>query len=103
MMHHPNPGELSITSLPDFGALISDTRFTRKHSKYRLSPTQHFVYQCCDGPTTIKQIVRQLEEKFTERSFEESSVRRFFEYMESNYLILKEGDRFLSLAVARND
>jgi ribosomal peptide maturation radical SAM protein 1 len=102
-VHHPNPGDLSISTLPDSGAIIRDTRFTRKHSKYQLSPTQHFIYQCCDSPTTLERTLRQLREKFPERSFAESSVREFFEYMESNYLILKERDRFLSLAIVRSD
>jgi len=47
--------------------------------------------------------MRQLKEKFTDRTFEEALVRSFFEYMETSYLILKEDDRFLSLAVPVND
>ena len=100
---HPDPGDLSISALPGAGAIINDTRFTRRHSKFQLSPTQHLIYQCCDVPTTIKKTVQQLEQKFPYRSFDDSSVRKFFEYMESNYLMLKEGDRFLSLAIERND
>ena len=102
-LHHPSPGELNIVTLPDAGAVIRDTRFTRKHSSFRLSPIQDFIYQCSDGPTTIPKIMRQLKEKFTDRTFEEALVRSFFEYMETSYLILKEDDRFLSLAVPVND
>jgi len=100
-VHHPDPGDLSISTLPDSGAIIRDTRFTRKHSQYQLSPTQHFIYQCCDSPTTLEKILRQLQEEFPGRSFAESSVLKFFEYLESNYLILKERDLFLSLAIVR--
>jgi ribosomal peptide maturation radical SAM protein 1 len=102
-VHHPDPGELTITPLPDYGAIIRDTRFTKKHSKFQLSPTQYFIYQSCDSPTTIKNALRQLGEKFSDKSFNATSVNSFFEYMESNYLMLKEGDRFLSLAVAQHD
>lgn len=101
-VHHSDPGQLTITTLPDRGALIKDTRFTRKHSSFRLSPEQYFIYKCCDNPTPIKKLLVQLKEKFPERSFSASSVSTFLEYMDRNYLILTERDLFLSLAVAEN-
>jgi ribosomal peptide maturation radical SAM protein 1 len=102
-LHHPSPGELNIMTLPDGGALIRDTRFTRKYSRFRLNPIQHFIYQCCDGPTTILKTMRQLQERFTNQLFDEDRLRNFFAYMESTYLMLKEGEQFLSLAIPVND
>jgi ribosomal peptide maturation radical SAM protein 1 len=102
-LHHPDPGQLKIVTLPDGGALIHDTRFTRKRARFRLDPIQHFIYQCCDGPTTFQKTIQQLQEKFPNRSFDEDRVRGFFDFMESTCLMLKEGRRFLSLAVPVND
>jgi ribosomal peptide maturation radical SAM protein 1 len=101
-LQHPSPGELNLSALPDGGALIRDTRFTTRRSRFRLDAVQHFIYQCGDGPTTILKTMRQLRERFPDRSFDETRVRSFFAYMEAASLMLRERNQFLSLAVPVN-
>jgi ribosomal peptide maturation radical SAM protein 1 len=98
-LHHPSPGELNLIPLANGGALIKDTRFTKKHSKFRLDAVQRFLYESCDSPNTIEKALVKLRGKFVHRSFDEAAVRRFFDYMESEYLMLREEDKYLALAL----
>ena len=62
--------------------------------KYQLG-----IYKICDKPRSIRQLMIELRKKFPEREFEEEKTVAFLEFMWFNYLMVREGDLYLSLAL----
>ena len=93
------PGTLIYKENEDDTAEILDTRFNRRVEQVPLDKYQFGIYKICDKPRSIKQLMLELRKKFPEREFEEAKIVAFLEFMWFNYLMVREGDTYLSVAL----
>lgn len=93
------PGTLYYKIFEDGSAQIRDTRFNRCVERVSLDKYQFGIYKICDKPRCIRQLMIELCKKFPEREFEEEKVIAFLEFMWFNYLMVREGDTYLAVAL----
>ncbi len=86
----------------DGSAEIMDTRFNRRVESVPLDKYQFGIYKICDKPRSIRQLMIELRKKFPEGAFEEEKVVAFLHFMWFNYLMVREKDVYLSVALPQS-
>ena len=94
---------LYITEKTPDSILIQDTRSCAVSPEIILDADQKDVYEYCDTISSFSSIFKYIQEKYTDYATRERDVRDFLEEMVALNLIVTEGDRYLSLAIPREE
>ncbi len=95
------PDTLTYTKNEDGTGTINDSRFNRRLDRIILNPYQNAIYETCDQPRKFKSIMSSMKSRFPDRSFTEEKMSAFLNYLYDNYLVVREGDAYLAVALPK--
>jgi ribosomal peptide maturation radical SAM protein 1 len=79
---------------------LLDTRRSAAIPSLKLGGLEQAAYEYCDSAHSLSSIVRYLSGRFPNVAFDADNVRGFLDSAVANQLMLRHGDRYLSLALA---
>lgn len=94
------PGSLTAVRTGSGELQLIDTRRSATIPSLLLSGLEQVAYEYCDSVHTLDSVARYLSRRFPEVPFETENVREFLDSAVANQLMLRQGDRYLSLALA---
>jgi ribosomal peptide maturation radical SAM protein 1 len=94
------PGSLTYRRGPEF-LLIDDRRPGLERASYRFDGAEASIYLGCDGGASANELSTLLAAQ-GDNSFQPSEIEEYLEELVAAKLVYREGDRFLSLAIATN-
>ena len=84
-------------------AVIHDTRSNRALDNLELDAIQNAIYEYCDCPRSVSRIKEHLEATFLGYKYDRANIKDFLDYLEEVYLMIKETDVYLSVAIMGSD
>jgi ribosomal peptide maturation radical SAM protein 1 len=99
----PERGTLVAIRQADGRLRLDDTRTGATAPAVVLGGLEQAAYECCDRAHTVDAIQSHLRTTFPAVSFETSQLRAFLESAAANRLMLRHGDKYLSLALATGE
>lgn len=97
---NPENGTLTMVRRPDGSLALVDTRANAAWQTLTLSGAEQEAYEYCDETHTVPSITRRLRDRFPERRFGDNEVRAFLDSAVENGMMVGDGERYLSLALA---
>jgi hypothetical protein len=92
-------GCLVFETREDSSALVYDTRFNRRAARFELDPSEAAIYRYCDEIRRLPEIVAFAEGMSSCRPLSEGAVREVLQRFYDSYLIVKENDSYLNVAM----
>ena len=96
-------GALTATRRADGQLGLDDRRATATMLGVVLGGLEQAAYEFCDRAHTFDAIRLHLRRRFPDSSFEAPELRAFLESVVANRLMVRQGDRYLSLAIAMGE
>ena len=96
---NPGTGSLRAIERPDGSLCLVDTRHGATQRETFLSGMDGEVYRFCDSVQSCRSVARHLTKVYPTRRLDEPQVRGFLDALVSNRLMVRDGDRYLSLAL----
>ncbi len=98
--HQPETGTLTASVEPDGSLLLVDSRSTATLTHLTLRGIEQAAFEYCDTAHSIDGVHRHLRQRFPEVMPPIGSLRAFLDSAAANFLMVRDGDRYLSLAIA---
>lgn len=100
---NPELGTLTASLVPDGSLLLVDSRSTATLTHLTLRGIEQAAFEYCDTAHSIDGVHRHLRQRFPDQMASIDSLRAFLDSAVANYLMVRDGDRYLSLAIASPD
>jgi ribosomal peptide maturation radical SAM protein 1 len=97
---HRETGALSAIRTARGELQLLDTRHSASIPSLTLAGLEQAAYEYCDSVHSLSSVVRHLSGRFPGVAFDANNVREFLDSAVANQLMLRQGDRYLSLALA---
>ena len=96
-------GTLTATRCTDGQLRLDDTRTSATLPSVVLGGLEQDAYEYCDRAHTLGAIDSHLRRRSGQMSFATPALRVFLESLVANQLMIRQGDKYLSLALARGE
>jgi hypothetical protein len=97
---NPEKGTLIGLRRADGNLVLEDTRVCATVQHFVFSGLEQVAYEFCDRAHSVAAIERHLRQRFPDAAFEEANLRAFLDSAVASHLMVRQGDRYLSLALA---
>jgi ribosomal peptide maturation radical SAM protein 1 len=95
----PESGTLCSAVRADGSLVLLDTRSDARMEEIMLTGLEQAAYEFCDELRSGKAVARHLGERFPESAIDPDRVRQFLDSLVANWLMVTDGEHYLSLAV----